>query len=91
MFLLTRPFLKGDLWGNDASEKARWGLNAEAYHYTPTVEHADAIFIPHSINWYAEKRQWGKLEAYNDLCKTHKIKAYAFISGDWGKAFPEFD
>ena len=79
------------IWQNDAVNQSGWGLSPYDYTYVGTIENADVMLLPFSINDYYELGFKSYLNEYNNGCAQYKIKAYAFIGGDWGKAFPEYE
>lgn len=85
LFLLTRPFYTAKGWDNDAKVRQRWKVT-EDFSYTDSIQTADVFFIPHPVNTYNNKQ----LEEFNALCLQHNICGYGYISGDFGKKFPEF-
>jgi len=91
MFLLCRPFFKDGIWQNDADHQSEWKLFPNEYTYVSTIKNADIMLLPFSINDYFELGFAAYLKEYNSLCAQYKIKAYAFIGGDWGIAFPDFE
>lgn len=91
MFLLCRPFFMDGIWQNDDVNQSEWGLLPNEFHYVSTIENADVMLLPFSINDYYELGFEAHLKEYNQQCAQHKIKAFAFVGGDWGKAFPEFE
>jgi hypothetical protein len=90
MFILCRPFHKNGEWLDDESVKTAAGLPARAFTYVPEAAEADAMLLPFSVNDYVARGQLQHIEAANDECARHHIKAYAFVADDWGRAYPEF-
>ncbi len=91
IFALTRPFLtKSYEWKNDAHTFERWGLN-HAY-FTLVNDYTDAHFvlIPSAINDYLKKQDLKKLREINDYRAKANIRAYGYISGDFGVHYKEF-
>jgi hypothetical protein len=89
LFVLTRPFYTKEGWCNDFKLKERWGL-ADMFHYTDSVEEAAFMLLPLPVNHYVNSGHFKELIAYNLLCLQNGIKGFGFISGDFGKAYPEF-
>lgn len=85
LFILTRPFYTENGWANDEAVKKRWQVSDE-FQYTSTIEKADVLFIPNPINTYSKQ----ELHTFNSLCASQNIQGYGYISGDFGKKFPEF-
>lgn len=85
LFILTRPFYSKSGWVNDEEVKKRWQV-ADDFQYTSSIDEATVLFIPNPINTYSKQ----ELNTLNTLCKTHNIKGYGYISGDFGKQYPEF-
>ncbi len=84
LFILTRPFYSATGWKNDKAVRNRWRV-AEEFQFTETITTADVLFIPHPVNTYSKKQ----LEEFNALCVQHNIRGYGYISGDFGKRYPE--
>ncbi len=79
LFILTRPFYAENAWVNDALEKQRWGIDG-SYEFTNQIAKATHYFIPNPINTYTAS----ELSVINKHCATYHIKAYGYISGDFG-------
>lgn len=79
------------IWQNDTVNQSEWGLLPNEFHYVSTIENAEIMLLPFSINDYYELGFETYLNEFNNQCAQYKIKAYAFIGGDWGKAFPEYE
>ncbi len=90
MFLLCRPFFIEGVWKNDTDHQSGFGLLPNEFSYVAHVENAEIMLLPFSINDYYELGFEAHLNEYNQQCIQYKIKAFAFIGGDWGIAFPEF-
>lgn len=90
LFVLTRPFYSNSGWCNDPAIKIRWGIT-DAYQFTNTPKEASLLLIPLPINHYINSNQLELLSSYHALCEQHKILGYGFVSGDFGKAYPEFN
>lgn len=86
LFILTRPFLNNEGWGNAAAEKQRFEVS-ERFVYVDSVEKAAVFFIPKPINSYSKD----ELKKINSICMTNNIKAYGYISGDLGADFGFFE
>lgn len=86
LFVLTRPFFGMNEWENNSPEKSKWKISEE-YVYVAKIEEADAFLIPKPIQKYSKK----ELNKINEECKVHKIKAYGYISGDFGEDFGNFE
>ena len=86
LFILTRPFWSESGWTNQSVEKSNWNVKEE-YFYTEDIETADVYFIPKPINQYTQK----ELLNIDFICKDHKIKAYGYISGDFGENLGNYD
>lgn len=76
LLILTRPWL---------GESEEWKEN----EISP-LDEADFALIPFSVNFYFENRLQQRLLAISQSCQKQGKKAYAYISGDFGVAFPEF-
>lgn len=85
LFILTRPFYDESGWVNDDKVKIRWKVSND-FWYTSNLEEADVLFIPNPINGYSAK----ELHNFNTMCVSRNIKGYGYISGDYGKQYPEF-
>ena len=82
LFILTRPFYSEQAWVNAEAEKQRWGID-DSYVYTDNIAISNVYFIPKPINSYSKS----ELHEINGLCKSNKIKAFGYISGDFGTDF----
>jgi hypothetical protein len=91
LFLLCRPFLINKSWGNENNNFKTWNIEPDSIKYINRIEEANLVLIPFPINYYFENKKTSELDKINQLCSKYKIKAYAFIGGDWGIAFPEFE
>lgn len=91
LFLLCRPFLTNSSWGNDKDNFKTWNIEPDSFKYTNQIKEANLVMIPFPINYYFENKKSSKLNKINQLCSKYKIKAFAFLGGDWGIAFPEFE
>ena len=89
LFVLTRPFYKKTGWVNDLKIQQRWNISY-AYQYTSNIAEATLFLLPLPVNYYIDSGQRNLLQSYHELCLFYKIKGYGFISGDFGKAYPEF-
>ncbi|GGD15035.1 exostosin domain-containing protein [Flavobacterium orientale] len=89
LFVLTRPFYTAEGWRNDLKLKERWGI-ADTFHYTDSPDEASFMLLPLPVNYYVNSGQLKELKAYNLLCLENDIKGFGYISGDFGKAYPEF-
>ena len=49
------------------------------------------MLIPYPINYYYDKDCIDIIRHYNSLCKKFKLKAFGYISGDYGMRYPEFE
>ncbi len=90
LFLLCRPFLSNNSWGNDSNDFRAWNIEPDTFYYTNQIEEANLVLIPRTINYYFENKKTAELDKINQLCSKYKIMAFAFIGGDWGLAYPEF-
>jgi hypothetical protein len=85
LFILTRPFLKGNEWQFYQLE-----FEKNNFQYELDIKKADIILLPFSINFYFKTEKKELLKEINTICKLQNCKAYAYISGDFGIKFPEF-
>lgn len=90
LFILTRPFLKENNWQFNAEEFEYNNLAQENFQFELDYNQADILLIPFSINFYFDTKQQHLLQEVNAICKARNIKAYGYISGDFGIHFPEF-
>ncbi|MEO8234792.1 MAG: exostosin family protein [Flavobacterium sp.] len=89
LFILTRPFYSEKAWTKHSDVKSECKLNKD-FNCTDNIANAQIILIPFSINTYFEKDKANELEKINVFCVQYNIKAFGFIEGDFGIAFPEF-
>ncbi len=90
LFILTRPFFGKNKWIDSDELKSHWGLISMEFELVDTVEKATIVLIPLSINHYFHKNKKRELQELNQKCKLNNVKAYGFISGDFGIIFPDF-
>lgn len=74
LFVLTRPFFIDGKWSDAIC----------------TIEEADVVLLPFSINYYFDNKKGNLLKIISDLCWRNQIKAYGYVSGDFGQAYMEF-
>jgi hypothetical protein len=86
LFVMARPFYQGE-----GPEMKKWSLDESVYSRVMEIAHASLLILPLSINYYINAGLISALESYNKLCKQFNIKGYGYVSGDWGKAYPEFE
>jgi hypothetical protein len=91
LFILIRPFYMESNWGNHAALVKRWELDDSKYRYTSTIEDANVMLIPFPVNEYVVWGHQNVLKRYQQQCEAKGIKGYAFVSGDWGRAYPEYN
>ena len=90
LFVLVRPFFKNGNWSNDNDNFKNWGLKSSNIRIVRNPELADLILIPMFINYYKNNNRMSLLNDYNNLCKKYSIKAFGYVSGDFGTKFNEF-
>ena len=90
LFILTRPFLKGNEWLFNELEFEKNNLFVNNFQYQLDIKKADIILLPFSINFYFKEGKKELLEEINTICKLQNCKAYAYVGGDFGIKFPEF-
>ncbi|WP_300565210.1 exostosin family protein [Flavobacterium sp.] len=88
-FILTRPFFKDGKWVDDSEEKEKWGLHSD-FNLVDHMAQANFILIPFPINFYYINKKENLLKEIDTLCAKYNIKAYGYVSDDFGVAFPEF-
>lgn len=86
LFILTRPFWTENGWSNSAPERSKWAISEE-YVYVEKISEAEVYFMPIAINKYTKR----ELQSINTLCRENKIRAYGYISGDFGENLGDFD
>jgi hypothetical protein len=90
LFILTRPFLKENVWQSDGKEFKKYNLHQEEFQFELDINQADIVLLPFSFNFYFDTNRQSLLEEVNRICKSRNIKAFGYISGDFGIQFPEF-
>lgn len=91
LFILTRPFITTDYkWENDYMTFERWGISTLDYKLVNDLTRANLVLIPCPINEYFLSSRNKELNALNQICQDLNIKAYGYISGDFGENFREF-
>jgi hypothetical protein len=91
MFLLCRPFFKDGTWQNDASLQSSWGLAPDEFACERDAERASVMLLPFAINHYISAGLGHYLREYDRQCADLGLRAFAFVAGDWGAAFPEYE
>ena len=88
---MVRPFIsKGKIKINSEIFK-KWGLNKDKIKLVYSLEKADALLIPFTINYYYNNRISKHLKSYNDICKSQKIRGFGIVVGDFGKNFQGYE
>jgi hypothetical protein len=91
LFILTRPFRYQGKWMNNQAVLEKWGIGLGEILFTDVIDEAGVILIPYSVNTYVSERKQFLLTKYNELAEKFGIFVYAFISGDWGYKYKEFE
>lgn len=89
LFMLTRPFFTETDWCKSGVDIENI-TSIKKVAYTFDIQNADIVLLPFSINFYFNTKKNELLEQINEVCKTLKINAFGYISGDFGIVFPEF-
>jgi hypothetical protein len=87
LFILTRPFFKETSWGDSNGDRSTISLD---FCRVEDISKAEIVLIPFPVNWYYGNNKMFLLREVDSLCQKHNIKGYAYVSGDFGIAFPEF-
>ena len=90
LFILTRPFLKEDVWQLNMETFKKYNLSEEIIEYELDINQADIVLIPFSVNFYFKYNKQSFLNDINLICQSRNIKAYAYVGGDFGIEFPEY-
>lgn len=61
------------------------------FEFTNDITIAEFVLLPFSVNYYFEHQLYAYLEAVSKRCVALGIKAYGFISGDFGIHLKEFE
>jgi len=91
LFTLVKPFHSEEGWSTSNKRFIKWGLHPGQIKITHNVINANHILIPFPINYYFENNLEFLLNNYDKMCKKNNIIGYGFISGDWGRSYPEFE
>lgn len=86
---MTRPFFKETNWGDSNEDKSTQSLNFGFCRVEDSGK-ASIVLIPFPVNWYYGNNKMFLLKEVDSLCQKYNIKGYAYVSGDYGVAFPEF-
>lgn len=89
LFVLVRPFYNGSVWEDNSIIKNKWNIDSNI-SYTNNLNESDCLFIAHPINTYFSNKKASELDQINDLCLKNNIIGYGFISGDFGRAYPDY-
>lgn len=65
-------------------------MEGAMFEFTNDITTAEFVLLPFSINYYFEHHLFAYLEAISKRCAALDIKAYGFISGDFGIHLKEF-
>lgn len=90
LFILTRPFYLNNKWVDCDSQKEKYGLESAVFQLVETIEKAQIVLLPFSINSYFLENKQHELEHLNMLCQQLQINVYGYIVDDFGITFPEF-
>tara|TARA_Y100001970_G_scaffold244255_1_gene310210 strand:- start:1339 stop:2397 length:1059 start_codon:yes stop_codon:yes gene_type:complete len=91
IFLLARPFYSSNGWIQYGDTFKQWGLDPECLELVYDINNTDVLLIPFPINNYVDNGFLHHLEYYNELCEMNMVKGYGYISGDYGKEYPEYE
>ncbi len=89
LFILTRPFFKETMWGDSNEDKSTISLDFGSCRIEDSSK-ASVVLIPFPVNWYYGNNKMFLLNEVDSLCQKYNIKGYAYVSGDFGIAYPEF-
>ena len=87
LFILTRPFFKETSWGDSDEVKSPTSFG---FYRVEDISKAQIVLIPFPVSWYDKNKKEFLLKEVNALCQEYNIKAYAYVSGDFGVTYPEF-
>lgn len=79
LFILVRPFFGENKWENNLQEKIKWQV-ADEIVYVPNIENAHVYLLPLPVQQYSKN----EIQAINEACKKHTIKAFGYIPNDFG-------
>lgn len=91
LFPLCRPFLGQDGWENKEVNFREWHMEGAMFEFINDITLAEFVLLPFSINYYFERHLHAYLNAISQRCVELGIKAYGFISGDFGIHLQEFE
>ncbi|WP_348810504.1 exostosin domain-containing protein [Flavobacterium maritimum] len=87
LFILTRPFFHEKGWGNGFVFQDRVYT---CFDRVNEIEEADVILLPFPVNYYASQGKVNDLLLINQKCQKKSKRAFTYIQGDFGIAYPEF-
>lgn len=88
LFLLAIPFRTETKWEIDSTFESKWNMKAEDYQLVTTIDEADCVILPRSLNYYIEHGYFSFLKELNQQCITCQKKVFAYIAGDFGEKYP---
>jgi hypothetical protein len=86
LFILVRPFFYQAKIGNYFEELNKWNIDNVNFKFVDDISLATIVLIPLAIKQYSKK----ELSLINLQCQELSIKAFGFVSGDFGIAYPEY-
>jgi len=89
LFILVRPFYTESGWIFDSAQLKEWGIG-DGINLVSITSEADVVLLPYPINYYFNNNLSDYLVKYNKLCEKNNIKAFGYISGDFGQSFQEY-
>lgn len=87
--MLARPFYHSGKSGNE--ELRRWKIEERICSQVANPMEATHLILPFPVNYYFKHGLVHLLEQYSNLCLKHSLNGYGFVSGDWGRMYPEFE
>ncbi len=87
LFSLTRPFFYENKWNGHAVFDGVPDVN---WIRVCDISQADIVLFPFPMNYYVKRKMIKELSIINAHCQQFDKKAYGYISGDFGIAYPEF-
>lgn len=87
LFVLARPFYNDNSWTYNFKTDRQ---NDVGFNRVATIAEADIVLIPLPVNFYIDKNKVDELNALQYSCFKYNKMAYAYVSGDFGMAYPEF-
>lgn len=90
LFILSRPFFCANQWKINEQNLSQYKINIDEYKLVDDINLAHFVIIPFAVNVYFNQKKINELNILNEKCIEKNIRAYGFISGDFGSKYTHF-